>query len=166
MAKRCCPATFLLSRACCHPVASPPTELAYGDENATWHVYPMRLSGCAMKNRCPRCGYIADDLPPSLRCPDCDNFSHDWLIYDWESFSSVKRRHSKYNLSIIGITLANLFVAVTLKSTDAFQWLFSLLFIPAIIDFLYCHKQLENKSGYEGHKGKSLFFWFFGFGGS
>ena len=118
-----------------------------------------------MKVRCPSCDYIADKLPPSLRCPKCDDFSHNWLIYDWESFASMKRRHIRYNLFIIGIVLINLLVAITLKSTNAFQWLFSLLFIPAIISLFYCRKQLESESEYEGHRGKALLFWLFYFGG-
>ncbi|MDD0967795.1 MULTISPECIES: hypothetical protein [Pseudomonas] len=118
-----------------------------------------------MKVRCPSCGYIADKLPPSLRCPKCDDFSHDWLIYDWESFASMKRRHIRYNLFIIGVTLINLLLAITLESTDAFQWLFTLLFIPAIISLFYCRKQLDGESEYEGHRGRALFFWLFGFGG-
>ena len=118
-----------------------------------------------MKVRCPSCGCIAEKLPPSLRCPKCDGFSHDWLIYDWESFASMKRRHIRYNLIIIGITLINLIVAITSKSTDVPQWLFSLLFIPAIISLFYCRKQLESESEYEGHKGRTLIPWFVGFGG-
>ena len=92
-------------------------------------------------------------------------FSHDWLIYDWEIFASMKRRHIRYNLFIIGMTLINLLVAITLKSTDVFQWLFTLLFIPAIISLFYCRKQLESESEHEGHRGRSLPFWLFGFGG-
>ena len=118
-----------------------------------------------MKVRCPSCGYIADKLPPSLRCPKCDDFSHDWPIYDWESFASIKRRHITYNLFIIGMTLINLLVAIILKSTDVFQWLFTLLFIPASISWFYCRKQLHSESEYEGHRGRALLFWFFGFGG-
>ncbi len=132
--------------------------------NATWHVHLMReFQDSAMKVRCPSCGYIADKLPPSLRCPKCDDFSHDWLIYDWESFVSMKRRHIRYNLFIIGITLINVLVALILKSTDALQWLFNLLFIPAAISLFYCRKQLRKKSQYKGHR--ALLPWLIGFGG-
>ncbi|CAI8760234.1 membrane hypothetical protein [Pseudomonas chlororaphis] len=139
------------------------------DRSRAYHDMTCQLmrecQGSAMKVRCPSCGYIADNLPPSLRCPKCDDFSHDWLIYDWESFASMKRRHIRYNLFIIGMTLINLLVAIILKSTDAFQWLFSLLFIPAIISLFYCRKQLDSESEYEGHRGRTLLFWLFGFGG-
>lgn len=119
--------------------------------NATWHVHLMReCQDSAMKVRCPSCGYIADKLPPSLRCLKCDDFSHDWLIYDWESFVSMKRRHIRYNLFIIGITLINVLVALILKSTDALQWLFSLLFIPAAISLFYCRSNLEENRSTKG----------------
>lgn len=117
-----------------------------------------------MKVRCPSCGYIADKLPPSLRCAKCDDFSHDWLIYDWERFASMKRRHVRYNLLIIGVTLINLLVAITLKSTDAFQWLFTLLLIPAIISLFYCRKQLDSESEYEGIEAELYFSGFSVFG--
>jgi len=118
-----------------------------------------------MKVRCPGCGHIANKLPPSLRCPDCDNFSHDWLIYDWESFALMKRRHIRYNFLIIGLSLLNLLVAISSKSPAMFQWLFSLLFIPAIISLFCCRRQLESESEYEGHKGRALIHWFIGFRG-
>ena len=151
------------SRACRYPIAS---SL---DRSRAYHDMTCQLmrecQDSAMKVRCSSCGYIADKLPPSLRCPKCDDFSHDWLIYDWESFASMKLRHIRYNFFIIGMTLINLLVAITLKSTVAFQWLLNLLFIPAIISLLYCRKQLESESEYEGHRGRALLFWFFGFGG-
>lgn len=118
-----------------------------------------------MKVRCPGCGHIANKLPPSLRCPDCDNFSHDWLIYDWESFALMKRRHIRYNFLIIGLSLLNLLMAISSKSPAMFQWLFSLLFIPAIICLFCCRRRLENESEYEGHKGRALIHWFIGFRG-
>ena len=118
-----------------------------------------------MKVRCPSCGYITDKLPPSHKCPKCDNFSHDWLIYDWESFYLTKRRHIRYNLLIIGMVLINLLVAITLKSTGAFQWLFNLLFIPAMISLFHCRRQLIRESEYEGHKGRATLPWFIHFGG-
>lgn len=118
-----------------------------------------------MKVRCPECGHITDKLPPSLRCRDCDNFSHDWLIYDWESFALMKRRHIRYNLLIIGIILINLLVAITSKSPNLSQWLFSLLLIPAVISLFYCRNQFESESEYQGHKGRALIPWFVGFGG-
>lgn len=118
-----------------------------------------------MKVRCPSCDYIADYLPPTHRCPKCDEFSHEWLIYDWESFVLINRQHIKYNLIIIGAVLINLLVAITLKSTDAFHWLFNLLFIPAVISLFNCRRQLRSKSEYQGHKGRALLPWFIGFGG-
>lgn len=115
-----------------------------------------------MKVRCPSCGYIADKLPPSLKCPKCDDFSHDWLIYDWDSFALSKLRHIRYNLLIIGIALIILLVIITSKSTDARHWLFSLLFIPAVISLFNCRKQLRRKSEYEGHKSRDTHPWFIG----
>lgn len=119
----------------------------------------------AMKVRCPGCGYIGDKLPPTHKCPKCDEFSHEWLIYDWESFALIKRRHIRYNLLIIGLVLINLLTAITLKSTDAFQWLFNLFLIPAMISLFYCRKQLERKSEYKGHRGRDTLPWFIGFRG-
>lgn len=95
-----------------------------------------------MKLRCPGCGYFVDSLPPTLNCPKYGEFSHDWLIYDWESFALIKRRYIRYDLLIIGMVLINLLAAIILGSTDAFQWLFNLLFIPAIINLFYCRRQL------------------------
>lgn len=118
-----------------------------------------------MKVRCPDCGYIGDHLPPTHKCPKCDKFSHEWLIYDWESFALIKRRHIRYNLLIIAVLLINLVSAIILESTDAFQLLFNLLFIPAMISLFYCRKQLGRKSEYEGHRGRDTLPWFIGFGG-
>lgn len=118
-----------------------------------------------MKVRCPSCGSIADSLPVTNKCPRCDIFSNEWLIYDWESFALAKRKHIRYNLLIIGVTLVNLCVAVASKSTDARQWLFSLLLIPAMISLFCCRRQLRRKSKYEGHKGRATLPWFVGFGG-
>lgn len=118
-----------------------------------------------MKFRCPGCGYIVDSLPPTHKCPKCDEFSHDWLIYDWEGFASIKRRHIKYDLLIIGMILINLLVGITLWSTNVFQWLANLLIIPAVISLFYCRRQLGRKSEYEGHKGGTVFPWFIGIGG-
>ena len=115
-----------------------------------------------MKVRCPSCGYITDKLPPSLKCPKCDDFPRDWLIYDWDSFALSKHRHIRYNLLIIGVVLINLLAAITLKSTDARQWLFNLLFIPAMFSLFYCRKQLRRKSEYEGHKSRDTRPWFIG----
>ena len=117
-----------------------------------------------MKVRCPDCGYIGDHLPPTHKCPKCDKFSHEWLIY-WESFALIKRRHIRYNLLIIAVLLINLVSAIILESTDAFQLLFNLLFIPAMISLFYCRKQLGRKSEYEGHRGRDTLPWFIGFGG-
>jgi hypothetical protein len=115
-----------------------------------------------MKFRCPSCGYIADYLPPTHRCPTCDKFSHEWLSYDWESFALMKRRHVGYNLLIIGAVLINFLVMITSKSTDVRQWLFNLLFIPAMISLFYCRQQLKRKSEYEGHSGRATRPWFIG----
>lgn len=105
-----------------------------------------------MKVRCPDCSYITDYLPPTHRYSNCDSFSHEWLIYDWESYSSNKRLLVRCNLLIIGTTLINTLVAITSESTDARQWLFSFLFIPAMISLFSCRRQLRRKSEYEGHK--------------
>lgn len=118
-----------------------------------------------MKVRCPSCGYIADSLPPTHKCPKCANFSHDWLVYDWESFALIRRRHIRYNLLIIGVILISSSAAIVFKSTDARQWLFSLLLIPAMISLFRCRKQLRGKSEYEGHKGRDIRPWFIHFGG-
>jgi hypothetical protein len=115
-----------------------------------------------MKYRCPGCGYIADSLPPTHRCPACDKFSHGWLSYDWESFASTKRRHIAYNLLIIGAVLINFLATITSKSADARMWLFNLLIIPAVFSLFYCREQLGTKSTYEGHSGRSMRPWFIG----
>jgi len=163
-ANRLCPATLFIEVG----LAVIPIALSL-DRSRAYHDMACQLTrecqDSAMKVRCPSCGYIADKLPPSLRCAKCDDFSHDWLIYDWERFASMKRRHVRYNLLIIAVTLINLLVAITLKSTDAFQWLFTLLLIPAIISLFYCRKQLDSESEYEGHRGRALLFWLFGFWG-
>lgn len=119
-----------------------------------------------MKVRCPSCGYIADKLPPSLKCPTCDDFSHDWLIYDWESFCFNEASTywiQPFNYWVIALIV--LLATIISKSTDASHWLFSLLFIPAVISLFNCLKQLRRESEYEGHKGRALIPWFNGFGG-
>lgn len=117
-----------------------------------------------MKSRCPSCGHIADTPPPTHKCPKCDAFSHEWLIYDWESFSLFKHRHIKYDAIIICVVLINLIFALALESTYPAQWLFSLLLLPAAIDLLYCRKQLRKGSEYRGHKGRATRPWFSGLG--
>lgn len=116
-----------------------------------------------MKARCPSCGYIADSLPPTHKCTQCEAFSHDWLIYDWDSFALTKRKHIKYNFIIIALSLANLLAVIALKSADARQLLLSLLLIPAMISWLYCWNQLRREAEYEGHKGRATLPWFSGF---
>ena len=118
-----------------------------------------------MQVRCPNCGHIADNLPLTHKCPKCDTSPRSWLIYDWESFALTKHRHIKYNLLIIVATLANLFAAIAIKSTDPHQWLFSLLLIPAMISLVNCRNQLKRKSEYKGHKSRETVPWFAGFGG-
>ena len=117
-----------------------------------------------MKFRCPGCGCIVDSLPPTHKCQNCDEFSQDWLIYDWESFASIKRRRIKYDLLIIGVILINLLAGTVLGSTNIFQWLANLLIIPAIISLFCCRRQLKRKSQYEGHKGGTVYPWFIGIG--
>ena len=162
---RWCPATlFTVAGLAANPVAFPlDRSRAYRDKKRDMACHLIVDS--AMKFRCPGCGYIGDKLPPTHKCPECDEFSHEWLIYDWESFASIKRQHIKYNLLIIGVVLINLVAAITLKSTEVFQWLFNLLLIPAMISLFYCRNQLERKSEYEGHKGRDTLPWFIGFGG-
>lgn len=168
VANRGGPATlFTIVGLAVAPVAFPlDRSRTYRDKRRDMACHLMRESqDSAMKVLCPGCGYIADKLPPTHKCPKCGEFSIDWLIYDWESFALINRQHIKYNLIIIGIVLTNLLAAITLKSTDAFQWLFNLLFIPAMISLLYCRRQLGRKSEYKGHKGGAMLPWFIGFGG-
>jgi len=118
-----------------------------------------------MKFRCPECGYIANSVPPTHKCPVCDNFSHDWLVYDWDTFASIKRRHLGYNVAIIGLALAGMLTAVVLGSSAVLLWLLALLVVPAMISGWRCRRQLRQRSSYEGHKAGIVFPWFTGFGG-
>lgn len=55
---------------------------AYRDKKRYMACHLMiECQDSAMKVRCPSCSHIADRLPPSLKCPKCDNFSHDWLRF-------------------------------------------------------------------------------------
>jgi len=166
VANRWCPATlFIVVGLAVIPVGLPSDRSrAYRDKKRDMACHLIReCQDSAMKVRCPDCGYITDHLPPTHRCPNCDSFSHEWLIYDWESFASIKRLFIRCNLLIIGITLINTLVAITSESTNARQWLFSLLFIPAMISLFICRRQLRRKSEYEGHKSRGP--WFIGGGG-
>jgi len=116
-----------------------------------------------MKVRCPSCGYISNSCPPTHKCPECEVFSHEWLIYDWESFASIKRQHIKYNLLIIGALAINLLMIIALGSSSDFQWMLNLLFIPATISLFYCLKHIRGKTEYEGHKSGAILPWFSGF---
>lgn len=118
-----------------------------------------------MKARCPECGYVTNSPPPTHKCPQCDNFSHDWLIYDWDSFASIQRQHIRYNLAIIGIVLITLVATISLGLASVFKWMIALLIIPATISLFYCRKRLAKRTEYKGHKGTAVFPWFSGFGG-
>lgn len=114
---------------------------------------------------CPDCGFTTDNLPPTHKCPECGEFSHDWLIYDWEEFVAIKRRHIKYNVAILGALLINVLLALALQSSNAFQWFLTLLAIPAIISWLRCRRQLRARSAYKGHESGVVFPWFSELGG-
>lgn len=114
---------------------------------------------------CPACGFITDHLPPTHKCSECGEFSHDWLIYDWEEFAAIIRRHVRYNAVIVGALLINVLAAMALHSTNAFQWVFTLLAVPAIISWLRCRRQLRARCTYRGHEAGVVFPWFSGFGG-
>jgi hypothetical protein len=87
------------------------------------------------------------------------------LIYDWEEFAAIKRRHIKYNVAILGALLINVLLALALQSSNAFQWFLTLLAIPAIISWLRCRRQLRARSAYKGHESGVVFPWFSGLGG-
>ena len=118
-----------------------------------------------MNFRCPDCNHLVSHIPPTHKCPDCGHFSHDWLIDDWESFAAIKRRHIHYNLIIMGLVLINILATILYQSTNPFQWLINLIFLPAFISWILCRKQLSQKAHYKGHKGNIVFPWFAGFGG-
>lgn len=118
-----------------------------------------------MKSRCPECGYIANSIPPTHKCPECGSFSHDWLIYDWVSFASIKRRHLGYNGAIICLALAGMLTALSVGSSPVLPWMLALLIIPAMVSGWRCRRQLRAPSKYQGHKAGIVFPWFSGFGG-
>lgn len=118
-----------------------------------------------MKFRCPECLHLVNTIPPTHKCPDCDSFSHDWLIDDWVTFTAIKHRHIRYNQLIIGLVLVNVLAALIFQSSNGFQWMLNLLFIPAAISWFYCRKELKAKAEYKGHRGNVVFPWFSGFGG-
>jgi len=118
-----------------------------------------------MKSRCPECGYIANSIPPTHKCPECGSFSHDWLIYDWVSFASIKRRHLGYNGAIICLALAGMLTALSVGSSPVLPWMLALLIIPAMVSGWRCRRQLRDPSKYQGHKAGIVFPWFSGFGG-
>ena len=114
---------------------------------------------------CPDCGFTTDNLPPTHKCPECGEFSHEGVIYDWEEFVAIKRRHIKYNVAILGGLLINVLLALALQSSNAFQWFLTLLAIPAIISCLRCRRRLRARSAYKGHEVGVFFPWFSGLGG-
>lgn len=118
-----------------------------------------------MKFRCPECLHLVNTIPSTHKCPNCDSFSHDWLIDDWETFAAIKHRHIRYNQLIIGLVLVNVLAALIFQSSNGFQWMLNLLFIPAAISWFYCRKELSAKAEYKGHNGNVVFPWFSGFGG-
>lgn len=154
------------SRACRYPCrAIPDRYRAYRDRKRYMACHLMiEYQDSAMKVKCPGCGYIAGTRPSSLKCPKCDEFSDDWLIYDWDSFSLIKRRHIRCNLLIVGVALVNLLVAIVFKPTDVRHLLLSLLLMPAIFSLFNCRKQLRRKSEYRGHRSADTSPWFTGGG--
>nr|WP_225778289.1 hypothetical protein [Pseudomonas sp. Marseille-Q3773] len=96
-----------------------------------------------MRVECPGSGYIAGSLPSSLKGPEYAKFSDVWLIYEWGSFSSIKRRHIEYSFIVMGAILI-LLVAIVFKLTGAFQLLFGLLLSPAMISLFNCQKTAEK----------------------
>ncbi|KTB55396.1 hypothetical protein AO067_01655 [Pseudomonas viridiflava ICMP 13104] len=119
----------------------------------------------AMKSRCPSCGHIPIRIPPTHKCPECGVFSHEWLIYDWESFASSRRQHLICNILIIIMAVINLVALVTFESSNGFLWVLNVLSIPATISLFVCLSDLRGKAEYEGHTSSAVLPWFSGFSG-
>ncbi|WP_081005929.1 hypothetical protein [Pseudomonas asplenii] len=113
-----------------------------------------------MKVRCPNCGHIPIRLSPTHKCQECGVFSHEWLIYDWESFAAVRRQHLKYNTLIISVLVINIISLVTLESSNPLLWMLNILAIPATISLCLCIKDLRGQAQYEGHEGSAILPWF------
>ena len=113
-----------------------------------------------MKVRCPKCGYIAEKLPPTQKCRVCSNYSDEWLTFDWEAYALHNQKVAMVNLIIIVALVLNIAVAIYLESTFPLQWIFSVLFIPAVISFIRCRRRLSRKSDYRGHKARDFNTWF------
>ncbi|RMV45198.1 hypothetical protein ALP10_200063 [Pseudomonas syringae pv. helianthi] len=118
-----------------------------------------------MKARCPSCGHIPIRLPPTHKCPECGVFSHEWLIYDWESFASSRRGHLKCNVLIIVTVVINMIALVTLESGNFYLWALNLLAIPATISLSLCLYDLRGQAEYEGHDSSAVTPWFMCFSG-
>jgi hypothetical protein len=129
------------------------------DNNQEHH---LRMDN-AIAVRCPCCGHIPIRLPPTHKCPECEVFSHEWLIYDWESFANFRIQHLKYNILIISMVFINLIALVTFECSNIVLWVVNILSIPATISLFRCFKDLRGKSKYQGHSGLALIPWFTGF---
>jgi hypothetical protein len=116
----------------------------------------------AITVRSPICGHITTRLPPTHKCPECGVFSHEWLIYDWESFASFRRQHLKSNIIIISMVAINLVALVTFESSNVILWMLNVLSIPAIISSLMCLNDLRGQAEYQGHNGSASIPWFLG----
>lgn len=113
-----------------------------------------------MKVRCPNCGHVPIRLSPTHKCQECGVFSHDWLIYDWDSFASVRRQHLKYNILIISVLVINIIALVMFESSNPFLWMLNALAIPATISLCLCLKDLRGEAKYKGHKVSVFLPWF------
>ncbi|UUQ65514.1 hypothetical protein NLK61_02345 [Pseudomonas fuscovaginae UPB0736] len=118
-----------------------------------------------MKVRCPNCGHIPIRLSPTHKCQECGVFSHDWLIYDWESFASVRRQHLWYNILIISALAINIVALVTFESSNPYLWMLNILAIPATISLCLCLRDLRGQAQYEGHNGNAASYWITSFAG-
>ena len=114
---------------------------------------------------CPNCGHIPIRVPPTHKCPECGVFSHEWMIYDWESYASSRRQHLKCNILIIIMVVINIVALVTFESSNVFFWMLNVLSIPATISLFLCLNDLRGHAEYEGHNGRAVLPWFAGFTG-
>ncbi|UZE31275.1 hypothetical protein [Pseudomonas asplenii] len=112
-----------------------------------------------MKVRCPSCGHITIRLSPTHKCRECGVFSHEWLIYDWESFAAVRRQHLKYNILIISLLVINIIALVTFESSNPSFWMLNILAIPATISLCLCLKDLRGQAHYKGHNINAVLYW-------
>ncbi|KFE47216.1 hypothetical protein IV02_24125 [Pseudomonas syringae] len=119
----------------------------------------------AMTALCPNCGHIPIRVPPTHKCPECGVFSHEWMIYDWESYASSRRQHLKCNILIIIMVVINIVALVTFESSNVFFWMLNVLSIPATISLFLCLNDLRGQAEYEGHHSRAVLPWFAGFSG-